>query len=716
MAKLVAKTLLGVVVACVASAALSAQPEPKAVFDEAVRALRLNKKDEALEKFRQVTRLDPTNAQAWELWEKTNKDIFEELLMQNNEEIRKIAEFLMARAKLARKEMSRDEAAIKALAAKACSADYAERVRAVQALRADHGQFAVPALLEYLGNIDDEKGQGYATLALRDIGRRGTLPMIEALKSDNATLRVGIIGVLNLLGDHRAKAALANLLANDDQEAVRQMAARALARLGVGTDRSAKEFYLTAAQDYLTGKGELDADPSPVIWTWNDGKLVHADIAPAVYFQELAKRSAEAALALSPHDPEAQALVARSYLAQIATIEAAAEAGTEDGVTLKPVVPKLRLVALASGPAVLRQALTDSIRDRQPAVAVAAIGALGQVEDKDELASSPLVNMLNQDNKAVAYASALALSAAARGSAIPSADKVVSILAEAVTEKSVVNIEVVGNTPDIKQAKNASAKEPGKFVGASYSGRDATNKILTYANVDVLVINETLPDMIPETLIGLVRKDPRTKDTKILVVTADEEKAQERFGDTINGVVKGPLSGAALDAAIGEAVKGIDLDPNRKEAERIAKGASEALAIMAKDRVNIARAVPNLAGQLDRQDYVARPAAQALGEAGGEGQLDRLVAAIKGSGSLELKIDCAQSAGQILGRAPAIDDKILESLSAVAGDASTDMKLRQAVVAALGKAKLLPGVKLKLIKSLETTAVSKAGGGSEDGS
>lgn len=717
MAKL-AKTLLGVLVVCIASGALTAQPqqdEVKKAFDEAVTLLRLNKKAEALEKFREVTKTDPTHAQAWDLWAQTKKEIFEELLLQDDQEIRKIAQFLMARARLARKEMSRDEGTIKGLVQKACTGKYEDQVPARQALRADHGQFAVPALLEPLGNRDDEKGQGLATLALRDIGRDGSLALIEALHSDNATLRVGIIGVLSLLGDHRAKAALANRAATDDQEAVRTVASRALAHMGVGGNTNAQELYLAAAQDYLTGRGELDADPSPVIWTWKDGKVVHTDISPLVYFQELAKRNAEAALTLSPHNQAAQTLVARAYLAQIATIESAASMKDEDGVALTAIVPNLKLVAMASGPAVLRQALTDSVRDHQPAVAVAAIRSLGEVEGKDELESSPLVTMLDHGNKSVAYAAALALSQAARGSTIPSAHKVVSVLAEAVTEKSVIGVEVVGNTEDIKSAKNASSQEPGKFVDSSFSGKAAANKILTAAaNVDVMVINEVLADMIPETLIGLIRKEPRTKDMKILIVAADPDKATERFGETINGVIKGPLSGEALDAAIADAVKGIDLDPNRKEAERIAKGASEALATLATDRVNVAEALTSLAGQLDRQDYVARPAARALGEAGGEAQLGALVATIQGKGSLALKIDCARSAGQILGRAPTIDDKVLVALSAVAEDAKADMSLRQAVVSALGKAKLLPGVKLRLIKGLQTTAVKK--GGSEEGS
>ncbi|MHC4512273.1 MAG: HEAT repeat domain-containing protein [Planctomycetota bacterium] len=715
MAKLVAKSLLGVVVACVASGVLSAQQDPKEIFDEAVKQLRLNNKAGALEKFREVTKLDPTNAQAWKLWEVTDKDIWEELLFNDEKEIRQIAQFLMARAKVARKTMSRDEAAIKGLAAQACSAKYTDRVKARNTLRADHGEFAVPALLQYLGNIDDENGQGYATLALRDLGRSATPALIEALKSDNATLRVNTVGVLNLLGDHRAKAALAGLVANDDQEAVREVARNALTRMNVGASASPKALHMIAAHDYLTGKGELDADPSEVIWTLKDGKLVHTDISALVYFEELAKRNAEAALNMDPADPVAQTLVTRCYLAQIATINAAVAVNDASGVALQAVVPSLKLVAMASGPAILRRALNDSIRDRQPAVAIAAIRALGETEGKDDLENSPLVAMLDRDNKAVAYAAALALSKAARGSTVPAAHKVIQILAEAVTEESVLNIEVVGDTPDFKKAPKEASGTRGQAVDASARGKDAANKVLTYANVDVLVINETLPDMIPATLIGLVRNNERTKDIKILIVAADTDKATEQYGDKIQGVIQGPLTGEALDKAIAAAVQGIDLGPNRKEAERIAKAASEALHTLAADRVNVSDALANLAGQLNRQDYIARPAAKALGEAGSEPQLAALIAAIKGSGSLELKIDCADSLGQILGRLLEIDQDTFAAMRAVAVDAAADMRLRHAVVTALGRAKLLPGDKLELIKILQTVAVSKGDSGSEEG-
>ena len=164
MAKLAAKSLLGVVIACVASGVLSAQ-DPQALFKEAVQLLRLNKKEEALAKFQEVVRLDPTNEQAWKLWSETDKNIWEELVVSNDAEIRKIAQHLMGRARLARKKMSRDDAVISDLAKKVCSADYEVRFKALTSLRADHGEFAVPALLTYLGNIDDEKGQSYATIA-----------------------------------------------------------------------------------------------------------------------------------------------------------------------------------------------------------------------------------------------------------------------------------------------------------------------------------------------------------------------------------------------------------------------------------------------------------------------------------------------------------------------------------------------------------------------
>ncbi len=707
MAKLVANTLFGALVACVAAGALSAQPEPKEVFDEAVKQLRLNNKAGALEKFQEVIKLDPTNAQAWKLWEETNKNIWEELFLQDNEQIRQIAQFLMERARLARKTMSRDEAAISAAVQQACTGKYADQVKARNTLRADHGAFAVPALLKFLGNVDDENGQRLAVLATKDIGRSATLALIEALNSDNATLRGSVIMVLNLLRDHRAKAALARVAAGDEQEAVRELAVAALDRVGVGARTNAKDLYLVAAQDYLTGRGELDADPAEVIWTFDDGKLVHTDIAALVYFQELAKRNAQAAESLDPADPVAQTLLARCYLAQIATINGAAAVNDAAGVALKAVVPNLELVAMVSGPQILRRALNDSIRDRQPAVAVAAIRALGETEAKDDLENSPLVAMLDRNNKAIAYAAALALTQAARGSTIPSADKVVRVLATAVTEEAVRVIKVVGNTDDFKKLR---IDKRGQYVNASFSGKKAANDILSYANIDVLVVNDTLPDMIPETLIGLVRKEPRTQHIKILVVSAVADKATERFGDTIHGVITSPLSADALQKGVDEALAGVDPGASRRRANRVAVQASEALLKLAQDRVNVTAALGNLAAQLNRSDDVARPAAATLGEAGGEDQIPALVAAIKGAGSLELKVDCSSSLGRILGRLPQTEDSTFAVLRAVAADASADMKLRRAVVAALGKAKLLPEQRLDLIRILHTVAVTKGDG------
>ena len=89
-----------------------------------------------LAKFQEVVQLDPTNEQAWKLWEETDKNIWEELFFQDVKEIRKIAQHLMDRAKIARKTMSRDDAAIKALVANACADDYDARVKAVNYGRA----------------------------------------------------------------------------------------------------------------------------------------------------------------------------------------------------------------------------------------------------------------------------------------------------------------------------------------------------------------------------------------------------------------------------------------------------------------------------------------------------------------------------------------------------------------------------------------------------
>jgi hypothetical protein len=218
---------------------------------------------------------------------------------------------------------------------------------------------------------------------------------------------------------------------------------------------------------------------------------------------------------------------------------------------------------------------------------------------------------------------------------------------------------------------------------------------------DVVVINEILADdRLPEDIIGTMKRDTRMTNSKVVIVAKDVEKAKARFGETIQGVVAAPLTGANLLEAVNKALEGVAVEPQNARAENYAKGASESLLVLAMGKSAIGGALGSLAGQLNRGDAVAVPAAKALGLSGNQGQLQALLAALAGGGSVDLKVAAANSLGQILGRADACPAAISEGLMGVL-NSDADVKIRIAAAAALGKAKLDDASKAKLLDSMK---------------
>jgi hypothetical protein len=220
----------------------------------------------------------------------------------------------------------------------------------------------------------------------------------------------------------------------------------------------------------------------------------------------------------------------------------------------------------------------------------------------------------------------------------------------------------------------------------------------------VVVINEVLPDGAPETIMNIFKRDDRTSHMKIIIVAKDADKAAERFGDKIAGVIQAGFKPADLQAKVNEALEGVDMSNINARAAKVAKDASVALHTLASNRVNVAGALASLEAQLQRDDSVSIPSANALGEAGTG--IGALVGQVTGDGSGDLKVACANASGKILGRGVAISDAQFSALKGVATSADADTALRTAVTTALGKANLNPAQKLQLVQALSTMAVS----------
>lgn len=705
MASSFSKSLLASAVALVVAGMASAQ---ESKFQEGVKFLRLGTPEDrvqALECFRDVLKEDPSNEQALAYYRSISQDEWFMLLSEEGE-IQKIAQSILDRAKLQRKEVSRDEGQIESLVAVACAADssYEDRRNAVTKLVADHGEFAVPAIAERLGNPDDADGQVNGIAALAQLGGVAVLPLIELCKSSNSTARLNAAAALLHIGDERAMPAMAMLAQSDDQESVRNVARSFLQKRRVSG--SAAQLYAKAAEGYLTA-GVVPGAFSDVVWNLVDDKLVARDVPALVYAVELAKASALDGVKADPKSADLRSLLAQANLAEANLVETSIAQGDESAKELEGMVPEFKMAALATGPNVLRTALEAGLRTDMSNVSVAAIEALARVEERAELSASSLVQALDSTDKRVRYAAAAALVKASNGVNVPSANKVVDALSQAVTEEAVRVIQVIGNAEGLAQATKEAASVRGFAAACDANAVRGMMSLLVNPSTDVVVIQEILPDGLPEDLINNIKKDSRMAHTKVVVIAKDVDAATARFesfGEAVS-VVAGPLSGEALIAAVNTALEGMEPGAQSVRAEGYATGASAALLAMAAGKCDIRGALVSLQAQLDRGDAVSVPAAQAIGVAGSAAQLPALMAALQGSGSNDLKVAVATAMGEILGRSGPCADEIGAGLAAVL-ESDADIQVRLAVAAALGKAKTDDARRALLLQGLKKVGSS----------
>lgn len=701
MARSFSQSLLAAAVAVVVGGTALAQSNP---LQEAVTLLRLNKTDEAKAKLREILAADPSNADALAYYRSVSQDEWY-LLMTSKGEIQQIAQSILDRAKVETKVRSRDDAAIAELVATATAADsdYGVRQTAINKLIADHGEFAVPALVEKLGNPDDAEGQIQAIATLSQLRSAAVLPLIEALKSSKEDVVKNAAAALHMIGDDRATAAMANL-ASDDRFSVSTIARKFLAKKGV--QGGAVDLMLAQSRTYLKGDVPIGGF-SEVVWKLTDDKLVATDVPALLYPSELAKSCAADAVRVAPASLEARSSLAQANLAQANLIETYLAKGDESVKGLEPVAAELKIAALATGVESLRAALDAGVQQGLAPVAVGAIQALAQAESVDTIGQSSLLAALNSSDKRIKYAAAEAMVRATGGVQVPQNDRVVAVLAEAVAEEAVRTVQVIAPALDTNAAVQASSSVRGFAVDASADAVDGMRSLLVNPNVDVVVINENLPDRQPEDVINNVKKDPRMANTRIVVIAKDVEAAKTRFGEGV-GVVQAPLTGEALIAAVNTALEGSS-SPVAERAEAYASKASQALLSVASQKGGIDGALVSLGKQLNRGDAVAVPAARSLGLAGGIAQLADLVPALSGAGSLDLKKAAAEAIGNVLGRLDTCPADAAAALMAVVGS-DADVSLRTAAAIALGKAKIDNQQKADLQKKLSRIAGGAAKG------
>jgi HEAT repeat protein len=305
-------------------------------------------------------------------------------------------------------------------------------------LLVDSGEYAIPALLEVLGDANQQAVHPAILLALPKIDRPALNPLLAALDTTDQTVQLAIIRTLGKIGYGQAKPYL-RALANDQSVStdVRSAASTQLHQIAsegliFPEDATPAECFFRLALYYYDQNEALAADPrleTANVWYWRDSILQNVPVPTAIFDEVMAMGLCERALKLDPTLKPALAL----WLA--ANFRRAAELGNGTDATRPDDFPPPDYFAVAAGSEYCQLTLAKAVRDRDPAVALGAIAALQRTAGPATLLGvdegmQPMADALQFPNRLVRIRAALALANARPQVSFKNAEYLMPVLSE----------------------------------------------------------------------------------------------------------------------------------------------------------------------------------------------------------------------------------------------------------------------------------------------
>ncbi len=251
----------------------------------------------------------------------------------------------------------------------------------------ESGEYAVPWLLEVLGNPQKQDLHGFVVKALPQLGKKAVNPLVQALSIDDPVVRGAVAEALGRIGYPQALPYLARVVADPKvNDAVRAAAVAAVKRIVVA-DPAVKqlppaELFRDLAEQYYANVDSLRPDasePRANVWFVQNGLLSPVEVPNEIYPFVMAMRAARASLALAPDQPKMVALwVAANFRREAALgMDVTSEEAVDSTDLTRPAdFPRSIYFARLFGPVYSQIALARAVKDRDPAVALGAIAAL----------------------------------------------------------------------------------------------------------------------------------------------------------------------------------------------------------------------------------------------------------------------------------------------------------------------------------------------------
>jgi HEAT repeat protein len=441
--------------------------------------------------------------------------------------------------------------------------------RAVALLK-QSGELAVPQMVDYLRDPSKTEYHARIQRALVDMGRQTLNPLAAALDLKDADAVVMIVNVLADLGYDSAIPYLVDLNTRQDSPAaVKQAAQVALRNISAGRggaqpSGAAGDLYYDLAEKFYYGTTTIVSDkhyPNAFVWyvTPNRG-LARKEVPHVIFNDVMAMRISRRAMERGT-TADAQSL----WLASNYKREAQLPQGASD-----PTAPQdsAHFYGVDSGTQHLNAVLARSVKDRDSAVSLRAIKSLQEIVGRANLfagdAGQPLIDGMRSSDRLVRFESAFAVAAALPQQQFPGQERVVPLLAEALSQTGTSNVLVVASTDDNKNRVSGELK--GFGVAGATGLEAAMNEATTLPTVDAVVITKDVSDDDVVRLLELTAAAPRVDRAVQIVVRGQKNPPIERnyvrrrdvvftdveTGDGLKKIIdaaRARLSGAALESA-----------------------------------------------------------------------------------------------------------------------------------------------------------------------
>ncbi len=406
-----------------------------------------------------------------------------------------------------------------------------ERAYALRELYRSGAQ-VIPYLIDALRQA--EPGDKATILqALRTLLRPETVPpLVAALDSNDPQLQIDLIDLFQRRAATQVVPYLWSLAALPSRpEAVRSKATQALAQfleLPPGRLPPARAELTREAERYYQHRVQFANPAAVIVWRWDGQHVVAgwpgAPTVPATKAEEYyGLRFARQALELDPAYRPAQVVLVNLLL------EKAAEAGPAQ--PLSKAAPAVNALLATAGGDLLNAVLERAIKDKRTPVVLGAVRLLGEKAEVSAVrprgsAEPPLVQALNYPDRRVQMA---AVSAILRIPAPPSPQaktRLVEVLARALQAKNESTgrrkvMAAIGDE-DWRNRVRAAVAQAGADPVAVATGRDALRRLREASDIDLILLDSTLPDPGLAPLLGQLRADVFSANIPVVLAAVPE--------------------------------------------------------------------------------------------------------------------------------------------------------------------------------------------------